>query len=73
MKKTISFIEWLSGYTFPVYLIHFYIVEFIMETIFEDYVHMLIYKFTTPCLIFALSIMLTCMIRKIPIVRKVLP
>jgi len=72
-EKISGIIEKVSSYTFPIYLIHFYIIEMIMEPIFADYVHMLVYKLTTPFLTFTLSILIAWLIRKIPIVKKVLP
>lgn len=71
-EKTIKVIEWLSGYTFPIYLIHFYIIELFMEQVFTN-THSLVYKFLTPFLTFGLSIFFAWIIRKIPIIRKILP
>ena len=70
--KLIEMIEWLSGYTFPIYLIHFYIIELLMEEIFAN-THALVYKFTTPYLTFGLSIGIAWIIRKIPIIKRILP
>lgn len=72
-EKVIKVVEWLSGYTFPVYLIHFYVIELIMEVVFKDYVHLMIYKLTTPFLTIAISIGIAWLIRKIPVIRKILP
>lgn len=72
-EKVIKAVEGLSGYTFPIYLIHFYVIELIMEVVFKDYVHLLAYKFVTPFLTIAISIGITWIIRKIPVIRKVLP
>ena len=70
--KLIEMIEWLSGYTFPIYLIHFYIIELLMEEIFAN-THALVYKFTTPFLTCGLSIGVAWIIRKIPIIKRILP
>lgn len=71
--KLIHVMEWLSGYTFPIYLIHFYVIELIMEVVFAEYVHLLIYKLSTPFITIAISIGIAWMIRKIPIICKILP
>lgn len=72
-EKVIQFLEWLSGYTFPIYLIHFYVIEMIMEVVFADYVHMLIYKLTTPLITIMISVGIAWIIRKIPVIQKILP
>ena len=72
-EKWINWIEWLSGYTFPIYLVHFYVIELIVEVVFADYVHLMIYKLTTPFLTIMISVGLAWMIRKIPVVRRILP
>lgn len=72
-EKAIQFLEWLSGYTFPIYLIHFYVIEMIMEVVFSDYVHMLIYKLTTPLITIMISVGIAWIIRKIPVIQKILP
>lgn len=72
-EKAIQGLEWFSAYTFPIYLIHFYIIELLMEVVFADYVHLMIYKLITPFITIAISIAIAWLIRKIPIVRKILP
>lgn len=72
-ERIVHVIEWLSGYTFPIYLIHFYVIELIMEVVFKDYVHLLIYKLTTPFLTIIISVGVAWFIRKIPIIRRILP
>lgn len=72
-EKFVQIIEWLSGYTFPIYLVHFYIIELFVEKVFANSTHLLVYKFTTPFLTFILSIFVAWVMRKIPIIRKILP
>lgn len=57
----------------PIYLIHFYVIEMIMEVVFSDYVHMLIYKLTTPPITIMISVGIAWIIRKIPVIQKILP
>lgn len=71
-QKIITIIEWLSSYTFPVYLIHFYVICFIMEPIFPER-HSLLYRLGSPFLTFVICVMIAWIIRKIPIVKKILP
>lgn len=72
-EKAIHLIEWLSGYTFPIYLIHFFIIELFMEEAFGEYVHLLTYKLTTPFFTIMISIGIAWVIRKIPVIRRILP
>lgn len=71
-QKMIDIIEWLSSYTFPVYLIHFYVICFIIQKLFLE-THSLWYRLGTPFLTFAICIAFTWLIRKIPIIKKILP
>lgn len=72
-KKAISVIEWLSNYSFSVYLIHYFIIELIMEVAFVEDLHRLRYKLLTPIITFTMSIAIAWVIRKIPVIRKLLP
>lgn len=72
-ERVASAIEWFSGYTFPVYLIHFYVIELFMEVVFADYVHMWIYKLTTPFITIMISVGIAWVIRKIPVIERLLP
>jgi len=72
-EKLVRTVEKLSSYTFPIYLIHFYVIELIMEVILADYVHLWIYKLTTPFITIMISVGIAWVIRKIPVVQKILP
>lgn len=72
-EKLIGILEWLSGYTFPIYLIHFYVIDLVMEVVLADYVHLWIYKLTTPFITIMISVGIAWIIRKIPVVQKILP
>jgi len=72
-EKAIRIIEWLSGYTFSIYLIHFYVIELIMEVVLADYVHLWIYKLTTPVITIMISVGIAWVIRKNPVIQKILP
>lgn len=71
-ENVIKLIEWLSSYSFPVYLIHFYIICFIIQPIFESS-HSLLYRLCSPFLTFAICVGITWVIRKIPVIKKILP
>ena len=70
-EKLIRFIEWLSGYSFAIYLVHQFVIVLFIEKVFE-HSHSLIYKITMPFLTMAISIVIIWIVRKIPILRKVL-
>lgn len=71
-EKLIKWIEWLSSYSFPVYLIHFYVICYMMQHLFENN-HSLWYRVGSPFLTFAICVAIAWVLRKIPIVKKILP
>lgn len=71
-EKIISAIEWLSKYTFPVYLLHWYVMGALVY-IFKINAYSLIYRVCAPFLIFMICIIITYFVRKIPLLKRVLP
>lgn len=71
-EKIIRGIEILSGYTFPIYLIHLYVMEFVSHYFIED-VHSLVYRIVCPFFIFVICVGITWGIRKIPFGKYILP
>lgn len=70
-EKVIKGIEWLSGYTFSTYLIHFFLVDY-----FEAYirgVNNIVVQIAISVMIFGVSIAFIWLVRKIPGGRKLLP
>lgn len=71
-QRIILFIKKLSNYTFATYLMHWYIKE-IMVALFDIDVRSIIYRVGAPFVIFAMCVLITWVIRKLPVVRKILP
>lgn len=65
-------IDWLSEYTFAIYLIHYYVIKEIIEPLFVN-THSLEYKLFTPFLTFFICLGMAWIIKKIPILRRILP
>lgn len=71
-KKIIDVIDEISGYTFSVYLLHYYVINSIITKLFENS-HSLIYKLGTPFMTFSICVILAWGIRKLPLIKKILP
>ena len=74
-EKANRFFAFLQGYTFPIYLIHRYFLK-----VFEENCHLLhldknslLYVVCATILALLLSILTTMLLRKIPILRRVVP
>lgn len=71
-KSFISLTERLSKYTFASYLLHWYIIDMINRIFVVD-ITSTRYRVIMPGLVLGISIIITWVIRKIPILRKILP
>ena len=74
-KKAIKVFLYLQGYTFPVYLIHRYFLD-----AFEENIHFIklerasgLYVFSATILALILSVLTTMLLRKIPVLRHIVP
>ena len=74
-QKAIKAFTFLQGFTFPVYLIHRYYLD-----VFEENIHLvhiqrasLVYVISVTVLAFGLSVLTTMLLRKIPVVRNIVP
>ena len=74
-EKAIKAFSYLQGFTFPVYLIHRYFLDYI-----EENLHILnipraslFYALSATVVSIALSVLLTMLLRKIPVVRNIVP
>ena len=67
----------ISEYTFAIYLLHFYVMEFVRDHVFIQVLGLgttsIIYRLVAPIPIIAICIIITFLIRKIPLLNKVLP
>ena len=70
--KDYKYINIISKYTFSIYLIHIYILNVITQMFSLDNTR-LIYRLGMPVIIIPLSILIAYCIRKIPILKKILP
>ena len=71
-EKLIHGIEAISRYTFPVYLLHWFVMLQIIETFSIDILS-ITYRVGAPILIFFICIIIAWIIRKIPVLRHILP
>lgn len=73
--KAIRVFAYLQGFTFPIYLIHRYFLDVFEENI--RYINLtrdsLLYVFPAAILATLLSILLTMLLRKIPVIRRIVP
>ncbi len=69
----IKVIEWLSSYTFSIFLIHYYILKLIKVYVFSEYIHTFGYKLIIPIIVFGICIGIIEVLRKIRIIDKLLP
>lgn len=74
-EKVNRFFAWLQGYTFPIYLIHRYLLDVFEENL--HFIHIekasLIYVFGGTILAVTLSVLITMLLRKLPVLRHVVP
>lgn len=70
--RIIKFVEMVGSYTFSIYLMHYYVMD-IMVHLFDINVTSILYRVGAPFVIFAICIGLTWCVRKIPVLRKIVP
>lgn len=71
-EKVICFIEWLGSYTFALYLTHWFIMN-IMIKVFSINTVSIVYRVIAPFAIYAINIVITYIVRKLPLGQYVLP
>lgn len=71
-EKIISIIEKLSSYTFALYLLHWFIIDFSTH-IFTIDITSIWYRLLGPIIISAICIAIAWLIRKIPILKAIIP
>lgn len=70
-KKASSIITKISGCSFGVYLVHMIVIRFLNE-ILPDFVGVE-WRLIGPFIVYSLSLIITCILRKIPFVKRVIP
>lgn len=71
-EKLVRVIEGLSGYTFAIYLLHWFVMLQLIETFSIDILS-ITYRVGMPILIFFISIIIAWIIRKVPVLKHILP
>lgn len=69
IKKIVGFLDF---YTFGIYLIHWYLLQFLIRT-FNINNTSIIYRLFAPLIVLVLSVIIIYLIRKIPIIKKIVP
>lgn len=70
--KIIHFMNWLSKYTFSLYLTHWFIIRIIIN-IFSINTLSIVYRIFAPFLILIINIFITYFVRKVPLGKILLP
>ena len=71
ISKSVQFIK---KYTFPIYLMHYYIIEILNRYLhLANYTKSIIYRLGMPLVVIPITIILTALIRKLRVGKKVLP
>lgn len=68
----LSIINKMKKYTFSIYLIHWYLIEIITD-ICDFNTKSMIYAFGMPVIVIPLCVLITYILRKIPIIRHIVP
>ena len=71
-EKAVKFVRNLSAASFGVYLIHYYIKDFSIRH-FEIDPRNTLYRIAGTFIIYGLSVLIVTLIRKIPVVKKIVP
>lgn len=72
MRKSGGVIRFFKNYTFAIYLLHFLIMQGLLKAFHWD-AHSFIYRLLAPVLIGSICMGITYVIRKVPIVKNILP
>ena len=67
-----KFVGFVDFYTFGIYLIHWYLLEFILRT-FNFSNTSIIYRLFAPFVVLVMAVIIIYLVRKIPIIKRILP
>ncbi|MCI7429236.1 MAG: acyltransferase family protein [Methanobrevibacter sp.] len=70
--KVNNLVNFLRNYTFGIYLIHLYVLRIIVK-VFSLNTKSIIYRISAPFLIFGVCVLIIHLLRKIPLMKKILP
>lgn len=71
-EKVLSIIDTISKYTFAVYLLHWFVINMLVR-VFNINTYSIIYRIIGPVIVYALCMMITYVIRKVPLINKIIP
>lgn len=71
-ERVNQIIDFLSSYTFSVYLIHWYVIVYVTKTLVTS-THSIFVRLGTPVLTFTICVLIIWVARKIPLVKKLFP
>lgn len=71
-EKVWNFINWAGKYTFAIYLMHWFVMTTIGEALKVNYAS-IVYRLGAPVIICAICIFITWLMRKIPVIKKIVP
>lgn len=69
-------IRWIEKYTFGIYLTHYYgirVVRWVFENVFSVSYVSLLYRLGSPAIIIAISISVIYVMRKLPVIKNIVP
>lgn len=75
MKTNISkYVHFIKKYTFPIYLMHYYIIEILNRYLYlTNYTKSIFYRLGMPFIVIPITIIITALIRKLRLGKKILP
>ena len=72
--KIYKSVQFIKKYTFSIYLMHYYIIEILNRYLhLANYTKSIIYRLGMPLVVIPITIILTALIRKLRVGKKVLP
>lgn len=71
-ENILNLIEKISHYTFPVYLLHWFILDFLVKPYLTS-IHSSFFRICIPYMVFLVCILLAWILRKIPVLKYLLP
>lgn len=70
--KTYKLVDYLSKYTFPIYLMHWYFLRIMVKT-FDINTVSIFYRLLIPIVVIPICMLITYLLRKVPIVKRIVP
>ena len=71
-KWLAAFVDWFKKYTFAVYLLHWFVIK-VLGGLFTLNTKTLVYRLGMPFVIVPICVVVTMCVRKIPVIKRILP